>query len=141
MTITTGFYYIKGKDGYLGRMLAEDRSLLPKRVVTLPDREAGQSRWLLEATSNNEYKILNNGATLIGIDGMAFARLLPEPYPDMRWLLTAVDEGKNQYTVKAVAENYFLTGQAETFDQATVTPTSSGDASTLTFEKAEDFDY
>ncbi|WP_378734283.1 I66 family serine proteinase inhibitor [Nocardia brasiliensis] len=102
MEIESGFYYLRNlaSGKYIGRLLAEDQSLLPKRVVSLPNQFAGQTRFLFEKMSDNGYKVTVNGGRLIEIDERLFAALLPEPDPDQRWNL-AQDErtGANHFVI------------------------------------------
>lgn len=100
MSFETGFYYIRnasnpdalGKD--IGRHLAEDRSLLPKKVVNLPSPFAGQSRFSLEKKDDGSYTIQINGARLVSIERKLFAALLPEPFPDQKWKFEAIPDSQ-----------------------------------------------
>ncbi|KAJ3713036.1 hypothetical protein DFJ43DRAFT_49484 [Lentinula guzmanii] len=60
MSLETGRYTIKNGDNVVGRALAEDLSLLPKRIILAPSDSS--STWIIEKSKHNEneYLLISN---------------------------------------------------------------------------------
>jgi len=123
MSLESGIYIISNKfdNAFVGRLRYEDKSLLPKKVVTLPAGiEAPQ--WNIEALPNNRYKLSIRGAPTAEIEGGLFAVLLPEPAP-AEWTITKRDNhGPNIYTVEAPSGNGWVVTNEEPETQIEIKP-------------------
>lgn len=97
---------------YVGRALAEDLSLMPKRIVGLPQgvdpwqpvscshtrklhgiRLTLLLQWTVEKLPNGNFKLAahDKEAYTTVIDNKVFALLLPEP-PSMEWKITKTEK-------------------------------------------------
>ncbi|KAF9523925.1 hypothetical protein CPB83DRAFT_774718 [Crepidotus variabilis] len=95
----TGHYIVKSVSAkkFIGRSPHEDRSLLPKRVMVLP--EDIQAPLLVFNNSGKETQISTGGAPTAVIDGKLFSILLEVP-PGEKWTVEAVPQsGPNRYIV------------------------------------------
>ncbi|KAJ3710759.1 hypothetical protein DFJ43DRAFT_1009171, partial [Lentinula guzmanii] len=72
--LVPGHYIIRNGDNIVSQHFAEDRSLLPKKVVLAPcDR---QYIWIFEKTGENEYIINSYGSQTARIDQGVFVILM-----------------------------------------------------------------
>lgn len=79
----------------IGRSYREDKSLLPKRILTILESE-GQQVWKLEPGPDGAYFLQNAGAWTANIEGQVYAVLLG--YPERQaWVLNNV--GGDVYTI------------------------------------------
>ncbi|KAF3929099.1 hypothetical protein ABW20_dc0107213 [Dactylellina cionopaga] len=98
MSIETGRYIIDPKDkklGWVGRHFIEDRSLLPKKILTLPEG-VQPPQWILEKLPSGNYIFRANDATTGVKDGLLWA-LLIDMFPAEEWFLNKQD-GNIMYT-------------------------------------------
>ncbi|KAG8982717.1 hypothetical protein FRB93_007898 [Tulasnella sp. JGI-2019a] len=81
MSLSTGRYIIRNNMSgqYVGRSPREDRSLLPKRIVSLAEGTEA-ALWVIEMTDNG-YILRANGAPIGVIDNRVWAILLDMPPP------------------------------------------------------------
>jgi hypothetical protein len=123
MSLGSGIYIISNKldNAFVGRFPIEDRSLLPKKVVTLPAGfEAPQ--WDIEALSGNRYKLSTQRAPTSEIEGRLYAVLASELAPT-EWTITKRDNhGPNIYTVEAPSGNGWVVANEEPETQIEVKP-------------------
>ncbi|KAF3125576.1 hypothetical protein TWF703_010904 [Orbilia oligospora] len=100
MSLETGLYFIQAKSTHynVGRYYVEDRSLLPKRVLSLSQAVGGlPSEWLVEKTGDRTYRMKAQDTYTGVIDDKLYAFLLPEPAP-VDWVIKAHPEhGDNVY--------------------------------------------
>ncbi|KAI0793524.1 hypothetical protein C8Q75DRAFT_713078 [Abortiporus biennis] len=88
----------------VGRYWIEDKSLLPKRIVLLPET-GGPDGWSPEWTIEKKdegyiMKSLNNYTA--GLDGKLVAILIPDMAPPQIWKITPQPRhGENVYTIEA----------------------------------------
>ncbi|KAI0088753.1 hypothetical protein BDY19DRAFT_144265 [Irpex rosettiformis] len=101
MSIEDGQYQIFSAADNLpiGRPLAEDKSLLPKQVVTLPPGTAPTRPWDVLKNPNGTFTLKVAGAPTAEVDDKLFAILLDSP-PPTEWRLTPVERnGPDAYIV------------------------------------------
>ncbi|KAF9522981.1 hypothetical protein CPB83DRAFT_863648 [Crepidotus variabilis] len=97
--LPNGRYIIRsvGARKFVGRSPREDYSLLPKRVILLPD--GVQAPFFEFQSTDRGTKILAGGNSTAEIDRNLFAVLLPEP-PAEDWKIQAIPQsGKNRYII------------------------------------------
>ncbi|KAJ3790416.1 serine protease inhibitor [Lentinula aff. detonsa] len=101
MSLETGRYTIKNGDNVVGRALAEDLSLLPKRIILAPsDRD---STWIIEKSKHNEneYLLISNGSPTTHIEDHIFALLVHQSQAT-KWTIKAVPKyGEDAYNIFA----------------------------------------
>ncbi|KAK7047234.1 hypothetical protein VNI00_006900 [Paramarasmius palmivorus] len=98
MSLESGLYIIKNQGKYIGRNLAEDMSLLPKRIVTLPE-SVQAPRWEVEKKDDNKYILKCQKDATVQFDNLVWAALLPEPLPE-KWCIEHVPHhGQNAYVI------------------------------------------
>ncbi|KAF3171781.1 hypothetical protein TWF225_010463 [Orbilia oligospora] len=117
MSLETGLYFIQAKSTHynVGRYYVEDRSLLPKRVLSLSQAVGGlPSEWLVEKTGDRTYRMKAQDAYTGVIDDKLYAFLLPEPAP-VDWVIKAHPEhGDNVYSIETESgEGWTVEGQSE----------------------------
>ncbi|KIJ94817.1 hypothetical protein K443DRAFT_348098 [Laccaria amethystina LaAM-08-1] len=90
LELESGIYTISSLsqhgEGNVGRHPIEDRSLNPKRILTLPPNIQPVQTWEIEALGNYEYYLKARGAKTTAINNLIYAVLLPEPEPK-KWFL------------------------------------------------------
>ncbi|KAJ4476139.1 hypothetical protein C8R41DRAFT_846549 [Lentinula lateritia] len=97
MSLSTGLYIIQNGDNIVGRQFAEDRSLLPKKIVLSPN--GSNSTWVFEKSGDgvNEYIIKSNGSPTAHIENDVFA-ILMDVGGIMNWIVEPVPQhGENSY--------------------------------------------
>ncbi|KAK6511782.1 hypothetical protein TWF481_000687 [Arthrobotrys musiformis] len=103
MSLEPGLYFIQAKSKHypVGRFYVEDRSLLPKRVLSLSQAAGGRPpEWLVEETGDGKYRMKAQDAYTGAIDDKLYAFLLPEPAP-VDWVVKAHPEhGENVYSIE-----------------------------------------
>ncbi|KAF3903863.1 hypothetical protein ABW20_dc0103546 [Dactylellina cionopaga] len=103
--LQTGKYQISSAANdriFISRSPAEDKSLLPKKIVTLaPGVEA--SAWDITKNADGSYTMKINGAPMVAVNKKMFAQLQEQqPKLETRWRLTSVYwEGENQYLIES----------------------------------------
>ncbi|KAF6753586.1 proteinase inhibitor [Ephemerocybe angulata] len=106
--LTTGQYLIVSLANKLpvGRALREDRSLNPKKIITLP-RDEESPRWVIEKDwQEGAYKISIRGGTAIELNGLLFAGLIPD-LPNNTWKIESQPQhGKSTYTISLAGDGY-----------------------------------
>ncbi|THG95043.1 hypothetical protein EW026_g6533 [Hermanssonia centrifuga] len=101
MSLPSGNYIITSKvpDGQslsIGRNLAEDKSLLPKKVISLPPGVEAPV-WAVQLLDNGKYILKIGGAATAEFEDKVFAVLLDVPIPT-EWTITHVPQhGPNVY--------------------------------------------
>ncbi|RPD66161.1 hypothetical protein L227DRAFT_134503 [Lentinus tigrinus ALCF2SS1-6] len=103
MSLKDGIYTITTSSGghLVGRHWVEDKSLLPKRVVTLHSVGYTQPKWDVHAVGNGNYKI-KTGGSYVGVmpDGHVFAFLLEDMIQGSEWKIQHVPQhGDNAYII------------------------------------------
>ncbi|KAG2010593.1 hypothetical protein CC2G_013406 [Coprinopsis cinerea AmutBmut pab1-1] len=128
MSIPSGTYEITSKENdlHVGRPLAEDRSLLPKRIVVLPkDGSNSDIYWVVEKTDGDTYILKSRGSPVAPLDGKLVADLLGE-LQDNKWKITAQPQhGENVFTVENASnteEGWVVPQDAEELSQVEVRP-------------------
>ncbi|KAH7924148.1 hypothetical protein BV22DRAFT_531734 [Leucogyrophana mollusca] len=97
--LETGHYNIVNlaqESGSIGRFPIEDKSLLPKRIVVIP-QSIKPSRWIVEALPNGRYILKNGGAPTAETDNLVFAFLRDEKKEE--WKIT-YRENHDAYTIE-----------------------------------------
>ncbi|KAK6529348.1 hypothetical protein TWF281_008525 [Arthrobotrys megalospora] len=146
MSLETGRYYIQGISQHnpVGRHHVEDRSLLPKRVLSLPPDMGGQSSaWIVEKTGNETYRMKARDTYTGVIDHKLYAFLLPDPQPT-DWVIKAHPEhGQNVYSIETMSgEGWTSTAEdenAESLSQIEIRPVQ--DSPNQLFELVRLSDY
>ncbi|KAI0789335.1 hypothetical protein C8Q75DRAFT_806981 [Abortiporus biennis] len=108
MSLESGKYLIsamatEGKNK-VGRYWIEDKSLLPKRIILLPETggpDGWSPEWTIEKKDDGYImKSLNNYTA--GLNGELVAILIPDMAPPQNWKITAQPRhGENVYTIEA----------------------------------------
>ncbi|KAF3920742.1 hypothetical protein ABW20_dc0100248 [Dactylellina cionopaga] len=93
--LQSGNYYISSAANariFLSRPQAEDRSLLPKKVLTSP-KGSDVAPWTINKQPDGTYTLENKGALAIEINGQLFAQFEDQP-PKLqpRWKITSVNQ-------------------------------------------------
>jgi len=83
--LSSGQYYIRCEDVFAGRNLAEDFSLLPKRVLCPTDTKP--DLWEIERLHNGRYKLSVRKDPVGTIDNLLFAFLMEKEKAD-EWIIT-----------------------------------------------------
>ncbi|KAK7448420.1 hypothetical protein VKT23_013683 [Stygiomarasmius scandens] len=97
MSLPSGTYIIRNGDKNVGRRLAEDKSLLPKQVVLLPDGQ--DSTWEIENIGNDGYLLKNRNSPTANINDQVAALLIDQESAE-KWHLEAVPQhGENRYII------------------------------------------
>lgn len=103
MTLETGIYIIscKGTESYIGRNKIEDRSLLPKRIISLPTGVEAP-RFFVERSSLSEgcYNIRAMDGLVAEKDELLWAFLIHNTAPPTStWLINRQEQhGERIYT-------------------------------------------
>ncbi|KAI0766314.1 proteinase inhibitor [Irpex lacteus] len=100
MSIEEGIYYIYSAldDIQVGRLRVEDRTFLPKRVVSLAPGERPNNPWTV-IKRGDKLVLKAGGAPTAGIDDKVYAILLDTPEAT-EWTLSRADNHKdNAYAV------------------------------------------
>ncbi|KAI0341519.1 proteinase inhibitor [Trametopsis cervina] len=127
MSLPTGTYEIRSAVNdqfWVGRPLAEDHSLLPKPITTLPKDQIVSRPWLVvQSDGENQYILKVGGDPTAEIDNKLFAVLLPEP-PATVWKLTPVSGyGDNAFAVSIEGDvRGWVVPDEELFTQIAVRP-------------------
>ncbi|KAF8657092.1 hypothetical protein AX16_002279 [Volvariella volvacea WC 439] len=99
MPLTSGIYTIKNQDKPVGRYFVEDLSLLPKRVLLLPDRIPEIPRWIVEDKGNKSYILRALGAPTGKYKDSVYAFLIQEEDAE-KWRVEPVEHlGPNKYII------------------------------------------
>lgn len=100
MSLESGIYIIQSKSqgGYVGRNSTEDRSLLPKKVVILP-QGVEAPKWEIEKLDNGKYAFKTGGSHTAGFDKQLWAVLLPEPIATKWRIEPQPRDGENTYII------------------------------------------
>ncbi|KAF8826019.1 serine protease inhibitor [Lentinula edodes] len=99
MSLSAGLYIIRNGDNIVGRRFAEDRSLLPKKIVLSPS--GSNSTWVFEKCGNgsNEYIIKSNGSPTAHIEDNVFA-ILMDVGEITNWIVEPVPQhSENSYII------------------------------------------
>ncbi|KAJ4473842.1 serine protease inhibitor [Lentinula aciculospora] len=116
MSLTTGRYLIKNEDNVVGRALAEDLSLQPKRIILLPPDDKTSTPASLNL-HDNEYIIISNGSPTAHIENHIFA-LLIDRGAATKWLVQAVPQhGENAFIITTAARQYGWSAPGEANEQ------------------------
>ncbi|KAG8999308.1 hypothetical protein FRB94_006239 [Tulasnella sp. JGI-2019a] len=106
MTTLNGNFIIRHKaTSYaIGRHLVEDKSLLPKRILSLP-QNIEVPKWDIKH-NNGHYTMKARGGTVAAINGSVSALLMEEPDARDKWDITAVPQhGDNTYIIELTVES------------------------------------
>ncbi|KDQ15370.1 hypothetical protein BOTBODRAFT_65452 [Botryobasidium botryosum FD-172 SS1] len=99
MTLETGEYtiqYLKTRQ-YIGRKFAEDKSLNPKQVVSVP-QDAQAPKWRVEKLDNDRYRLSIGYPT--GVQGRGMAAFLMGEEPE-EWVIRHFGSGEdNVYSIQ-----------------------------------------
>ncbi|KAK6511781.1 hypothetical protein TWF481_000686 [Arthrobotrys musiformis] len=110
----------------VSRTLAEDKSLLPKKVVILPPKEEA-STWEVTRNRDGTYTLKNKGSPVVEIEDKLFAQLTGPPL-ETRWKISSVNwQGRDQWIIEnpSGSEGWLLdetTGPAKEYKQIDVGP-------------------
>ncbi|KAJ4479548.1 serine protease inhibitor [Lentinula edodes] len=98
MALETGLYTIKNGEKLVGRALAEDLSLLPKRIILTESERT--SIWAIEKSDKeNEYLLISFGSPTTHIENHVFALLINQEQAT-KWIVKAVPQhGENAYVI------------------------------------------
>ncbi|KZP27121.1 hypothetical protein FIBSPDRAFT_853722 [Athelia psychrophila] len=87
MSFPNDYYVIKHlrSNKIVSRHVVEDRSLLPKRVLVLPDGVADihNLQWLFESLGSGNYHLSNRGGTASVINDNIYGNILPSQGNDV----------------------------------------------------------
>ncbi|KAI0768857.1 hypothetical protein BC629DRAFT_1292440 [Irpex lacteus] len=137
MTIAEGEYYIHSAAGdfQVGRLHREDRSLLPKRVVSLPPGDKPDRPWIvIKDGDKNLFTLKANGAPTAAIDHKLFAILLDTPEPTKWKLIRAERHGEDAYIVTTEdGRAGWVLPSSEPYDQIAVRPLIVGPSNPPTY--------
>ncbi|EPS38919.1 hypothetical protein H072_7306 [Dactylellina haptotyla CBS 200.50] len=104
--LATGTYVITSVSTGLevARAPAEDKSLLPKKVVLLPAGVQGAA-WYVVRNYDGIYTLQNKSAPVVDIDDKLFAQLMEQDPPlQTRWRISSVNwQGADQWIVENLA--------------------------------------
>ncbi|EAU81236.1 hypothetical protein CC1G_09480 [Coprinopsis cinerea okayama7 len=125
MSITPGTYEITSMVNglHVGRPLAEDRSLLPKRIRVLPEGNNFGNSWVVEK-DDDAYILYCKGAPVAPQEGKLFADLLGNMH-DKKWIVTHQPQhGENVFTVvnASTEHGWVVPADAEEMQQVEVRP-------------------
>ncbi|KAK6335167.1 hypothetical protein TWF718_010603 [Orbilia javanica] len=103
MSLEPGRYFIQAKSTHyvVGRYYVEDRSLLPKRILSLSQTAGGlPPEWLVEKTGDGTYRMKAQDTYTGVIDQKLYAFLLPEPAP-VDWVVKShPEQGEDVYSIE-----------------------------------------
>ncbi|KAG8996129.1 hypothetical protein FRB94_008554 [Tulasnella sp. JGI-2019a] len=103
MSIESGLYIVVNKaNGHnIGRYPVEDRSLLPKRVMVLP-QGVQAPMWIIEKKPDSNYTMKAGGAPASTQNSLLFVSLIDGiPPPAASWCITATPQhGENTYIIE-----------------------------------------
>ncbi|KAJ4473852.1 serine protease inhibitor [Lentinula aciculospora] len=98
MALETGLYTIKNGDKFVGRALAEDLSLRPKKVIVTDN----DSKWAIEKLGNNLdtfYTLISNGSPTAHIEHNVFALVIDRELAT-KWIIQHVPQhGENAHSI------------------------------------------
>ncbi|PSR87359.1 hypothetical protein PHLCEN_2v5176 [Hermanssonia centrifuga] len=128
MSLPSGNYIITSKvpDGQslsIGRNLAEDKSLLPKKVISLPPGVEAPV-WAVQLLDNGKYILRIGGAATAEFEDKVFAVLLDVPIPT-EWTITHVPQhGPNIYIIEKgdLSTGWVVPESEEPYTQIAVRP-------------------
>ncbi|KAG8979646.1 hypothetical protein FRB94_010086 [Tulasnella sp. JGI-2019a] len=129
MSLEDGNYTITShsSDQFVGRNMAEDRSVLPKRVVSLP-LGMQAPMWELRREGPN-CKLSIGGNHTAGIDNKLYAILIPEPIAT-EWKIEPAEQAEEGcYTITQADNGARWAAPEEMYEQASM----DGSASPLLF--------
>ncbi|KAF3916206.1 hypothetical protein AA313_de0208501 [Arthrobotrys entomopaga] len=129
MSLESGAYTIRNKinNNPVGRFIVEDKSLLPKRVLSLPqDKQTELPVWKIEKSDidSDSYRLKARGGVTTAIDNMLFAMLLDEegPLGPSEWRLVPHPEhGPDVYNIVTPDNGYGWTVSGEDMAQVSET--------------------
>ncbi|EPS38906.1 hypothetical protein H072_7304 [Dactylellina haptotyla CBS 200.50] len=125
MSVEPGQYIIRDTLNHkpVGRFIVEDRSLLPKRVLSLPP-DGEVPKWQIEKSSNELYKLRSRGGTAAVIEDRLFATLMDDIGADhSEWLLIPHPEhGINVFNIVAPETGYGWAVNEDDMSQIEVAP-------------------
>ncbi|THG95045.1 hypothetical protein EW026_g6535 [Hermanssonia centrifuga] len=126
MSLKEGNYIIRNRaqGQFIGRNLAEDLSLLPKKVINLPHGVQAPVWTVLPVNdSDNKYRFKIGGSYVAEIDHLLFAVLLEEPLPT-EWRVTPSErDGPNAYIIEKVDRSAgWVLPEEEPYTQLAVRP-------------------
>ncbi|KAK6542038.1 hypothetical protein TWF694_007809 [Orbilia ellipsospora] len=128
MSLESGTYTIRNKinNNPVGRFIVEDRSLLPKRVLSLPqDNRSELPVWKIEKSKSDSYRLKARGGVTTAIDNMLFALLLEEEgllSPSEWRLVPHPEHGPDVYNIVTPDTGYGWTVTGEDMAQIEVVP-------------------
>ncbi|RVD83124.1 uncharacterized protein DFL_007525 [Arthrobotrys flagrans] len=126
--IQSGTYIITSVSTGLkvSRTPAEDKSLLPKKVVILPAKEEA-STWEVTRNRDGTYTLKNKGSPVVEIEDKLFAQLTGPPL-ETRWKISSVYwQGTDEWIIEnpSGTDGWLLddkTGPAKEYKQIDVGP-------------------
>ncbi|KDQ15369.1 hypothetical protein BOTBODRAFT_173862 [Botryobasidium botryosum FD-172 SS1] len=94
MPLESGEYIIEYLkfDQYIGRKFAEDKSLNPKQIVSIPPGVQAP-KWQVEKIGDGKYKLSIGGAPTGVENREVYAFLMPDGNPVEEWLIQPFPEG------------------------------------------------
>ncbi|TFK31010.1 hypothetical protein BDQ12DRAFT_730025 [Crucibulum laeve] len=122
-SLTSGHYIIRNvskADGSVGRNLAEDKSLNPKKIVSLPSSIQAEA-WIIEELPNGNYKLRARGSPTGARDGKVYAFLTEN---GDEWKVTRRENhGRNVFTIEeANGSNGWVLNSNEEYSQIECKP-------------------
>ncbi|TEB22181.1 proteinase inhibitor [Coprinellus micaceus] len=126
--IQTGHYRIRSKatNTPVGRHFVEDLSLMPKRVLVLPnDTPHGPQPWIIIKEDDDTYTLRAGGAPVANINGQLFANLLDQAIGQKAWKIEAQPQhGENTFTIVSAHEQHlgWVVPNEEPYTQLDVRP-------------------
>ncbi|KAK7448421.1 hypothetical protein VKT23_013684 [Stygiomarasmius scandens] len=120
MPLESGTYTIRSCEFNIGRPLAEDRSLLPKRIVVLPEEQT--SVWEIEKISTDTYFLKNQNSPTGNIDNKVAALLIMQE-DAVKWRIEAIPQhGHNRYIIITEDRSKGWVASDEPFEQVKCQP-------------------
>ncbi|KIK02598.1 hypothetical protein K443DRAFT_96532 [Laccaria amethystina LaAM-08-1] len=121
MTIVAGQYLIRNKaaEAFVQRGLEGDKSLLPKKVISIPPGVRAKP-----SQDGDFYVLKANGAPAFSEDGLVFVSLLEDSNINVKWRITAVPHvGHNVYLPRTHMEvGYRVLATAKSYTQVAFRP-------------------
>ncbi|KAJ3820073.1 serine protease inhibitor [Lentinula raphanica] len=97
MALETGLYIIKNADKIVGRALAEDLSLLPRRIILA--ESDNKFIWVIEKLDNDTYKFISEGSPTTHFDHKVFGLLLEHDKATKWHVIPVSQHGDNAYLI------------------------------------------
>ncbi|KAJ3756394.1 serine protease inhibitor [Lentinula raphanica] len=97
MALETGLYIIKNADKIVGRALAEDLSLRPRRIILA--ESDNKSIWVIEKLDNDTYKFISEGSPTTHFDHKVFGLLLEHDKATKWHVIPVSQHGDNAYLI------------------------------------------